>query len=136
MCCVPLCVCIGTDLFCQCRSYGNPGMRIHKLLSFYIRLVFYICMIGNIVSKRRVFLINFLVKMFPCLPINGKRIHIVGSFSGGMLSERSALGSVCVVSLLISARAVNTLISFLVRLREKPFQDINFLMVLSSDWSS
>ena len=74
--------------------------------------------------------------MFACLSINGKRIHIVGSFSGGMLSVRSALSSVCVVSLLISARAVNTLISFLVRLREKPFQDMNFLMVLSSDWSS
>ena len=76
-------------------------------------------------SKRRVFLINFLIKMFACLSINGKRTHIVGGFSGGILSVRSALRSVCVVSLLISARAVNTLISFLVRLREKPFQDIN-----------
>ena len=52
---------------------------------------------------------NFLVKIFPCLPINGKRIHIVGSLSGGMLSVRSALRSVRVVLLLISARAVNTL---------------------------
>ena len=73
---------------------------------------------------------NFSVKLLPYLPINGKRIQIVGS-----LSSWSVARLACVV-LLISARAVNTSISFLVMLREKPFQDMNCLMVLSSDWSS
>ena len=31
----------------KCRSYDNLGMRIHKLLSFYIHLVFYPCMTRN-----------------------------------------------------------------------------------------
>ena len=95
-------------------------MKICKPLSFCIHQVFYPCMTRNSCnllfasllqnnlhgpfSKRRVFLVNFFVKMLPCLPTNGKRIRIVGSCSVGMLSAWPA--SACVVVLFISARDV------------------------------
>ncbi len=75
---------------------------------------------------------NFLVKILPYLPINGSLIHILGRLSGVARSVRSTCGML----LLPSGFGVKALISFLVRLREKPFQDIKSRIVLSSNFNS
>jgi hypothetical protein len=75
---------------------------------------------------------NFLVKMLPYFPINGSLIHILGRLSGVARSVRSTCGML----LLPSGFGVKALISFFLKLREKPFQDMNSRIALSSNFNN
>jgi hypothetical protein len=61
-------------------SSGVLSLQDRKQLEFVVRQ-FKINLHG-LFSKRRVLLMNFLVKILPYLPINGSLIHILGRSSG------------------------------------------------------
>ena len=71
-------------------SSGVLSLQDRKQLEFVVRQ-FKINLHG-LFSKRRVLLMNFLVKILPYLPINGSLIHILGRSSGVARSARSTCG--------------------------------------------